>query len=95
MSRYSDENDELREELTTFFSPKLGFSDIVQVDSLDGIRIYFSNNDVAHIRPSGNAPQLRIYSVADTQERADAIVTEAIKDQNGIFRAIEKTLEEV
>jgi len=33
----------------------------------------FSTMDVAHVRPSGNADELRIYSVADTQSRADAI----------------------
>jgi phosphomannomutase len=27
---------------------------------LDGVRVHFHNGDVAHIRPSGNARQLRI-----------------------------------
>ena len=42
-------------------------------DTTDGIRVLFDNGDVAHVRPSGNADELRIYSVADTQIRADEI----------------------
>jgi phosphomannomutase len=44
------------------------------------------------MRPSGNAPQLRIYSVSDTQQRADQIVEMAIREPNGIFRTMEKAL---
>ena len=38
------------------------------------MRLFFAGGDVAHLRPSGNAPQLRIYANADTQQRADEIV---------------------
>ena len=60
--------------LARFFTPALGFDDIVRINVLDGVRIYFHNGDVAHIRPSGNAPQLRIYANSDSQARADEIV---------------------
>ena len=53
---------------------------------------FFDNGEIAHLRPSGNAPQLRIYSVADSQERAAEIVALAIAEPNGIFRAIENAL---
>jgi phosphomannomutase len=43
--------------LTRFFTPALGFSDIVRINVLDGVRVYFRNGDVAHVRPSGNAPR--------------------------------------
>lgn len=92
ISRYSEDNALLRAELSGYFAKHHGFSDIVQVDTLDGIRMYFSNNDIAHMRPSGNAPQLRIYSVADSQERADAIVRIALEEPGGIFRTIQKGL---
>ena len=45
------------------------------------------------MRPSGNAPQLRIYSVAGTQERADEIVSLAIAEPDGIFRKLEQKLQ--
>ncbi|MBK8696768.1 MAG: hypothetical protein IPN17_32020 [Deltaproteobacteria bacterium] len=44
---------------------------LARVNVLDGVRAYFRNGDVAHLRPSGNAPQLRIYANRASQERAD------------------------
>jgi phosphomannomutase len=74
--------------LSRFFTPALGFSDIVRINVLDGVRIYFNNGDVAHIRPSGNAPQLRIYANGDSQARADAIVEIALREPDGILRQL-------
>lgn len=79
----------MREELATCFTPDLGFGNIVRVNSLDGVRVWFDNGDIAHIRPSGNAPQLRIYAVADTQARADEIVAEGIREPDGSLRRLE------
>jgi phosphomannomutase len=76
--------------LSRFFTPALGFSDIVRINVLDGVRIYFNNGDVAHIRPSGNAPQLRIYANGDSQARADAIVELALREPDGILRQLER-----
>jgi phosphomannomutase len=70
------------------FTIKNGFGKPTNINTTDGIRIFFDNNEIAHIRPSGNAPQLRIYSVADTQQRADQIVELGIAE-NGILRALE------
>ena len=36
--------------LRRFFTPALGFDDIVRINVLDGVRVYFRNGDVA---PSG------------------------------------------
>jgi phosphomannomutase len=78
--------------LTGFFTPALGFNEIARVNVLDGVRIYFDNGDVAHIRPSGNAPQLRIYAVSDTQARADRIVEVAVSEPDGILRCLERAV---
>ena len=56
------------------------------------MRIYFSNGDVAHVRPSGNADELRIYAVADTQTRADAITKLGVAEPDGILRRLEKAV---
>jgi phosphomannomutase len=45
---------------------------------------------VAHIRPSGNADELRIYAVADTRERAESIVKLAVGEPKGILRRLEQ-----
>ena len=78
--------------LKRFFTPDLGFDDIVRINVLDGVRVYFRNGDIAHIRPSGNAPQLRIYAVSDAQARADEIVEIAVREPDGILRQLERAL---
>jgi phosphomannomutase len=80
--------------LAGFFTARLGFGDVIRLNVIDGLRIYFSNGDIAHIRPSGNAPQLRIYAVADTQERADEIVKMGIREPDGLLRMLEAACEE-
>src|SRR5262249_24106584 len=52
-------------DLTRVFSAARGFSDVARFDYTDGVRIIFTNDDVVHVRPSGNADELRIYAVAD------------------------------
>ena len=76
--------------LSRFFTPASGFDDIARINVLDGLRIYFRNGDIAHIRPSGNAPQLRIYAVSDTQARADRIVELSLREPDGILRQMER-----
>ncbi len=82
----------VQKELKKYFPSEKGFDEITRINTIDGIRIYFKNNDVAHIRPSGNAPQLRIYAVADTQKRADDIVKMGLKERHGILRTIESKI---
>jgi phosphomannomutase len=76
--------------LTHFFTPARGFDDIARINVLDGVRVYFRNGDVAHIRPSGNAPQLRIYANSDSQARADQIVELGLREPDGILRQLER-----
>ncbi len=40
------------------------------IDQTDGLRITFESGEIAHLRPSGNAPELRCYNEADSAERA-------------------------
>lgn len=83
----------IREELGACFTSQEGFDDVTRINTLDGLRIYFKNGDIAHIRPSGNAPQLRIYAIADKQERADEIVTMGLKEPDGLLRKLEAGLQ--
>jgi len=46
------------------------FGKVVNVDTTDGIRISFANHEVVHLRPSGNAPELRCYTEAASEKRA-------------------------
>jgi phosphomannomutase len=46
------------------------FGPVAEVDHTDGVRITFASGEVAHLRPSGNAPELRAYTEAASAERA-------------------------
>ena len=83
---------EIKKDLAQFFTPALGFAAIDRVDYTDGVRILFANGEVAHVRPSGNADELRIYAVADTQSRADAMAAMGIEEPGGILRRMEKAV---
>jgi len=82
----------IRNELAGHFNAEGGFDAILKINTIDGVRIYFANGDIAHIRPSGNAPQLRLYACADTQARADEIVALGIREPDGILRRLERML---
>ena len=82
----------VRKDLSLFFTPELGFAGISHVDYTDGVRVLFTNGEVAHVRPSGNADELRIYAVADTQARADEITAMGVAEPDGILRRMEKAV---
>lgn len=41
------------------------------IDRVDGLRITLTDGRIVHLRPSGNAPELRLYIEADSVETAD------------------------
>ena len=51
----------------------------IHIDQTDGIRIYFDNGEIVHYRPSGNAPELRCYAEANSQERANWLAWECLR----------------
>ena len=82
----------LRDLLNPFFPVEAGFNGIAKLNYIDGVRITFENGDVVHVRPSGNADELRVYAVADSQQRAEHIAELAILEPDGILRQLEKSL---
>jgi phosphomannomutase len=95
VDRFSPRNadqEAIAKDLATFFTPAQGFAGITRVDYTDGVRVLFANGEVAHVRPSGNADELRIYAVADTQSRADAIAALGVAEPGGILRKMEKAV---
>jgi phosphomannomutase len=85
----SDDPAQIATDLARVFTRARGFPSVARLDYTDGVRIIFSNNEVAHIRPSGNADELRIYATSDTQARADAIIAEGIREPDGILRSLQ------
>jgi phosphomannomutase len=85
--------DRKRQALETVFTEVRGFGEIAGINVQDGIRCFFRNGDIAHVRPSGNAPQLRIYAYSRTQERANQIAEMAVTEPYGILRDLQKLIE--
>ncbi len=46
------------------------FGPVASMDVTDGLRITFENDEIVHLRPSGNAPEFRCYNEAATESRA-------------------------
>jgi len=49
------------------------FGPVDDMDTTDGLRITFQSGEIVHLRPSGNAPELRCYAEADSDVRAREI----------------------
>lgn len=47
---------------------------VVSQNETDGLRLTYANGQIIHLRPSGNAPELRCYAEADSDERAKELV---------------------
>ena len=47
---------------------------VVDINQTDGLRLTLDDGVIIHLRPSGNAPELRCYAETDTQEFSDALV---------------------
>ena len=59
---------------------RLGIDDasLVGTDITDGLRLSLSNDTIIHLRPSGNAPELRCYAEAGTFEQAKHLVEQVL-----------------
>ncbi|QLE86085.1 phosphomannomutase [Shewanella sp. Scap07] len=59
---------------------QLGFDgySISKLDSTDGLRITLDNDSIIHLRPSGNAPELRCYAEAESIIEAERLVAQSL-----------------
>ena len=51
----------------------LSLGQVTAIDQTDGLRVTFDSGEVVHLRPSGNAPELRCYNEAASAERVKAL----------------------
>jgi phosphomannomutase len=56
---------------------------VAGLNRTDGLRITFANEEIIHLRPSGNAPEFRCYAEAATDGRAREITTLALAKISG------------
>jgi len=59
------------------------FGAVKKIDVTDGLRVSFLSGEVVHLRPSGNAPELRCYTEADSPERAAEINRRCLEIMQG------------
>lgn len=63
------------------FAPHSG--PVIQLNELDGLRATFASGDIVHMRPSGNAPELRCYAESSSMKAArdlcDACLLQVLK----------------
>ncbi len=55
-----------------------GLGALASVDQTDGARLTFETGRILHIRPSGNAPELRCYVEAESEEVATELLRSAL-----------------
>lgn len=59
-----------------FFAP---FGHVVDINTIDGLRVTLNNNEIIHLRPSGNAPEMRCYIEAGDEGKAQVLVAAVIE----------------
>lgn len=59
------------------------FGSVKSLGRTDGLRITFDSDEVVHLRPSGNAPELRCYNEAASEARAQQLNTICMEIMTG------------
>ncbi|SCZ56075.1 phosphomannomutase [Thiohalomonas denitrificans] len=48
-------------------------------DITDGLRVTFENGEIIHLRPSGNAPEIRCYVESDSEQRSARLLAHCLR----------------
>lgn len=51
-----------------------GAGEIDRIETTDGVQVFFTDASMLHFRPSGNAPEMRCYAEAATEDRAATLL---------------------
>lgn len=51
---------------------------VVDINTTDGLRLTLNDNTIIHLRPSGNAPELRCYVETNNQDLSDSLVKQVL-----------------
>jgi phosphomannomutase len=71
---------------TAAFSAVPGLGAMVATDQTDGLRLRFQSGEILHLRPSGNAPQLRCYAVSDGRARTLGLLERVLTAPDSLVR---------
>ena len=70
--------------LTDLIQMELG--EVASVDNTDGLRTTFANGNIVHLRPSGNAPELRCYVEADSVSQAQELCHQVLANISSFYQ---------
>jgi phosphomannomutase len=68
------------------FLESLGLAPAGEPDTSDGVRMPIEGDEILHLRPSGNAPELRCYAEAGSSQRARILVEQTLSKLAGELR---------
>lgn len=63
-------------QLRNLMAPQEG--PVEAIDETDGLRVHFASGDIVHLRPSGNAPELRCYAESSSLRGAKRLCDECL-----------------
>lgn len=63
-------------QLQTLLAPDAGA--ITSIDETDGLRVHFAGGQIVHLRPSGNAPELRCYAESSSPTNAQQLCADCL-----------------
>lgn len=52
---------------------------LLEVNETDGYRMFFDTDEIIHLRPSGNAPELRCYVETASRERSSKLLSDCLQ----------------
>jgi mannose-6-phosphate isomerase class I len=94
--RLFEELERIRSRIESHLAAQGGFAPVAWLNWLDGIRIGLADDEMLHLRASGNAPELRVSAFSGSQERAERIaallgggILEGLERETGVYQAIE------
>jgi len=64
------------------------------VDTTDGLRTCFASGTIVHLRPSGNAPELRCYVESDSLEDAQQLCQQVLSNIEGYYQRSNQAVSE-
>lgn len=56
-----------------------GLGEVIGLDTLDGVRLILGSGELVHLRQSGNAPELRVYTEAEDEARSLALLASMVE----------------
>jgi len=71
---------------------QMDLGEVASIDSTDGLRTTFASGQIIHLRPSGNAPELRCYTEADSVDEAERLCHSVLQSVEQFYRQSASTV---